>query len=252
MPENQQANSMLFHLYSALWETFIKMNRRSKQGWTAVKVQRERGWVSKSPSHRPQYNPQRLLIQSTARKLASWPGRIVLLPSFVLYVSKLNQESIYNQYNFSESPIYILTIHKALARTVEVPRGKLTEEVPKLILRKCKTTAASASLSCLLFSTRDVPEESQGLKLVDLAPLPSLTADYFAVIATVDVFKTGRLHQKTDGYFMLPVCFHCSVTYCIISQTGNDYWLWLGEERSWKALGSAVGSAAKAMSSLKR
>lgn len=59
-----------------------------------------------------------------------------------------------------DSPIYILTIHKVLGRTVEEPRGKLTKEVPKLIVIKCKTVAASASLSCLSFSVRGVPEQS--------------------------------------------------------------------------------------------
>lgn len=59
-----------------------------------------------------------------------------------------------------DSPIYILTIHKVLGRTVEEPRGKLTEEVPKLIVIKCKTVAASASLGCLSFSVRGVPEQS--------------------------------------------------------------------------------------------
>jgi len=63
-----------------------------------------------------------------------------------------------------DSPIYILTIHKALRRTVEEPRGKLTEEVPTLILTECKTTAVFASLSCLSCSVRGIPEQLQGLK----------------------------------------------------------------------------------------
>jgi len=56
---------------------------------------------------------------------------------------------------------------------------------------------------------------------VEWPPLASLTADYFAVIATADVFK-GCIKKK-DVYFMPPVCFHYSATHHIIFQTGNDH-----------------------------
>lgn len=184
MPENQHAKGKLFLLYSTVGVTFIKINKRYKQGKLAVKMQRERGWVGKSPSDRAQYNPQWLLTQSTARKVVSWLGRLVLLPSFwhlqnqntaqafsraALVWSVMPPNSVKNLFMISvtsqlDSPIYILTIHRVLGRTVEEPRVKLTEEVPKLIVIKCKTVAASASLSCLSFSVRGVPEQSWGLK----------------------------------------------------------------------------------------
>lgn len=56
-----------------------------------------------------------------------------------------------------DSPIYILTVHKTLGKTAEEPGEKLTEETSKLIVIKCKTIAASASLNCLSFSVGGVP-----------------------------------------------------------------------------------------------
>lgn len=184
MPENQQAKGKLSHLYTTIWATSIKINRRYKQGKSAVKMQRERGRVGKSPSDRPQHNPQWLLAQSIAITVVPWQGRIVLLPSSLhlqnqnaaqafswaaLAWSIMSPNSIKNLFMISitsqlDSPIYILTTHKALGGAAEKPRGKLTEEVPKLILIKCKSIAPSASLSCLSFSVRGVPEQSQGLK----------------------------------------------------------------------------------------
>lgn len=63
-----------------------------------------------------------------------------------------------------DSPIYILSVHEALGKTAEEPGEKLTDEISKLVLIKCKTVAPSASLNCLSFSVGGVPEQSQGLK----------------------------------------------------------------------------------------
>lgn len=63
-----------------------------------------------------------------------------------------------------DPPIYILTVHNTLGKTAEETEEKLTEDISKLILMKCKTIAASASLNCLSFSVGVVPEQSQGFK----------------------------------------------------------------------------------------